>query len=237
MSEAVKESPNIVRGRTGESYSKWDKSHQRIYTYTSFTVTEVLRGNLKETKILVRQPGGSADGMEMNVPGTASFHSDEDVVLLLGEHNSEDESYDVPGFTTGKYNVVNGPNGEPMLVNSLGGAAVYDPKKDTKTLSYNSSVPLEVFRRIAKGEDVPEASHHQYERSNKPAPQGAYEADHDRHSHTVPKASPSVKAPASDSSVEKPEEPKSNLWVPLSFAALAIIGGIIFFVAFRSRED
>src|SRR5262245_44726699 len=110
IAEAVKESAYIVRGRAGDSHSAWDKAHQRVYTYTRFNATDVLRGKLKAPKILVRQPGGSVDGIEMNVPGVAHFGNDEDVVLLLGERNEDDDSYDVPGFTTGKYNVVSGDN-------------------------------------------------------------------------------------------------------------------------------
>ncbi len=44
LSEAVAESPNIVRGKTGDGYSNWDKEHKRIFTYTHFKVTDVLKG-------------------------------------------------------------------------------------------------------------------------------------------------------------------------------------------------
>jgi hypothetical protein len=86
LADVVQESPIIVRGRTGESYSQWDKSGRgQIFTYTPFTVSEVLKGALKETRILLRQPGGSAGDVAMNVPGTAMFTADEDVVVLLDE--------------------------------------------------------------------------------------------------------------------------------------------------------
>lgn len=240
LGEAVKESAFIVRGKAGESYSDWDKQGQRrVYTYTYFNVVEVLRGNLKESQILVRQPGGSKDGMEMNVPGVAHFQLGEEVVLLLGEHNSEDDSYDVPGFTTGKYNLVKGERGETFLVNSLGGAAIYDPNKDAKTQSYNSRIPLDVFRRIAKGEEVPEASSPQFKGSQKPAPKGAFEADHDQHSHPRQPQRPAP-VPTKVAGPTEPIEEESSgggLWVPLSFALLALSGIAIFLIATRSKGD
>lgn len=236
LGDVVNESPLIVRGRTGDSYSQWDKSGRgQIFTYTSFAVSEVLKGDLKETRILLRQPGGSAGEIEMNVPGTANFKSDEDVVVLLGERNKEDDSYDVPGLATGKYDVVAGENGEPYLVNSLGGGAVYEPNKDARTMSYNSKIPLEVFRRVAKGEDVPEATHKQYERSHKAPLKGSYDDDH--HKHVTPSMAPSV-VPAPPE-VREPvnEDRSSSLWIPISFGIFAFVAGILLWWILRKDNQ
>ena len=241
VNEIIKETVNIVRGRPGPERVDWDKAHRNIYTYTNFVVTDVLRGDVKETKILLRQPGGAKDGIEMNVPGVAHFDLEEDVVVLISARNEEDGSYDVPGFTTGKYNVVPGENGEPVLVNSLGGSAVYDPNKDPRTLSYNSRIPLEVFKRLAKGEDIPEASHRQYERSGKPAPSGAFEAGHHHESAPVPKVGVAPTAPNSNTSKES-FDPKSSsgesngVWVSLGFAVLAVIGAAILWRVIRASQ-
>jgi hypothetical protein len=232
IGEVVKESQNIVRGRAGESYSDWAKDERKvIYTYTPLNVTEVLKGDIKDPKIILRQPGGSKDGTEMNVPGTAYFATDEEVVVLLGTRNSDDGSYDIPGFTTGKFNVTAGENGEPVLVNSLGGGAMYDPSKDARALSYNAKIPLEVFKRIAQGEDVPEATHRQFERSQKAAPKGAFEAGHAQHftEKPEPNSTPAPKTSPTAAAAKEPEHPArgaGDFWVPLSFAVLALAGGI-----------
>lgn len=150
--DVIKESHFIVRGKPQGSYSAWDKTGRKtLYSYTDFVVSEVIKGNLKDLRILVRQPGGSKDGIEMHVPGSATFVRDEEMVLLLGEKNEEDESYDVPGLATGKYTVERSEAGEPLLVNALGAGEIYDPKHDEKTLSYNSKIPLESFRKVVKG--------------------------------------------------------------------------------------
>lgn len=226
LGEIVKETSVIARGRTGDSYSEWDKSgRKQIFTYTYFTVSEILKGDLKKERILLRQPGGGKDGIEMSVPGTANFVAEEDVVVMIGDYNDEDDSFDVPGFATGKYNVVKGPNGEPMLENSLGGGAVYDANKDPRTMSYNSKIPLEVFRRVAKGEDIPEAAHRQFKGSREQPPAHVYDADH--HKHVAPALRPSA-SPSAEPSAEAvaPEPEKKGIWIPLSFAVIAILGAL-----------
>lgn len=237
LGEIVKETSVIARGRTGESYSEWDKSgRKQIFTYTYFTVTEVLKGDLKKEKIVLRQPGGGKDGIEMSVPGTANFVPEEDVVVMIGDYNDEDDSYDVPGFATGKYNVVQGPNGEPMLENSLGGGAVYDANKDPRTMSYNSKIPLEVFRRVAKGEDIPEAAHRQYKGSRDQPPPHVYDADH--HKHVAPEVRPSA-TPTPERSVnaEAVDEPqKKGIWIPLSFAVIAALGAVVLWRLLRKES-
>jgi hypothetical protein len=223
LGDVVKETPNIVRGRAGDSYSEWDKSGRKsLYTYTRLDITEVLKGGIKENQITMRQPGGSKDGTEMNVPGTAHFNVDEEVVVMLGERNKEDDSYDVPGFTTGKYNLITAENGELALVNSLGGAAVYDPEKDPNTLSYNSKIPLEVFRRVAKGDDIPEAAHRQFQQSEKSAPKTAYDANN--HGHVSPQVTPTVKPQASSEPTSENPPKETKWWIPMSFLILALLG-------------
>ena len=97
FNDVVKESPLIVRGRAADQYTDWGKggSSKAIFTYTQFIITEVLKGDLKETSILLRQPGGEKDGVELHVPGAAIFNRDEELVVLLGAFDAADKSYDV----------------------------------------------------------------------------------------------------------------------------------------------
>ena len=244
MAEAVKDVPNIVRGKTGESYGDFAADKRRIFTYTHLVITDVLKGSIKDRQILVRSPGGGKDGQEMHVPGAAQFNADEDVVLLLGPYNAEDKSYDIPGLTTGKYNVVRGENGEPVLENSLGGAAMYDPRKDPNTQAYNARVPLETFRRIARGEDIPEATHNQFEQSKAAPPPGAYEAGHHHPEIVAQGTAPKAPVPVGQNTavpptpeVASPAAEKSTLWVPLSLLLLAMAVGGILWLVLRDDSD
>jgi hypothetical protein len=149
LQDVLDESSIIVRGKTGDSFTEYGVSDKSIYTYTYFYVTEVIKGDLKKDKIKLRQPGGSKDGLEMHVPGTASFNMDEDVVLLLGDYNKDDDSYDIPGFATGKY-IVKEEGSKIYLENSLGASSFYDPNKTLETQSYSSKIEYDLFKKLAQ---------------------------------------------------------------------------------------
>lgn len=225
LNEVVQEAAVIVRGIAGTSHSEWDKSHERIFTYTNFNITEVLRGKLQEKSILLRQPGGSRDGMNMFVPGTAGFEQGEEVVVLLADRDSEDNSYDVPGFTTGKYLVERDSNGETVLVNSLGSSAVYDPKKRAGVQSYSAKIAYDVFKRVVAGEDLPESAHKQFRASAQKPPENAFEAH--QHDHKVPDKLPVAAMQGSE--VKAPPKPAENQILFKIFVGL-MLGGF-FFVA------
>ncbi|MBI2606945.1 MAG: hypothetical protein HYW49_12800 [Deltaproteobacteria bacterium] len=229
LKDVVQESALIVRGRTGESYSDWGKSESRtIYTYTHFAVTEVFKGKLGETNIVLRQPGGSKDGIELHVPGAATFTPGEDIVVLLGPRFAEDGSYDVPGFTTGKYNVIE-KDGRVFLESSLGGGEVYHPGKDSHSDSYDSRVPIEVFRELARGGNPPQADRKQFSSaapSTGPKGVTAPQAPTAGAGTSVPqKTSPSQGVNAAFDTASSEE--KRPLWIPLSFLALIAAGGFL----------
>ncbi len=224
LNEVVQEASVIVRGIAGSSHSEWDKSHERIFTYTNFNITEVLRGKLQEKSILLRQPGGSRDGMNMFVPGTAGFEQGEEVVVLLAERDPEDNSYDVPGFTTGKYLVERDSNGETVLVNSLGSSAVYDPKKRAGVQSYSAKIAYDVFKRVVAGEDLPESAHKQFRASAEKPSENAFEAHHDHHEK------PPVAAVRDEESSKVPATKPAESQILFKLFVALMIGGF-FFVA------
>jgi hypothetical protein len=228
LNEVIRESAMVVRGHTGESTSDWGKDDQQkvLYTYTTLTITEVLRDitqNFQENKITMRQPGGSKDGIEMHVPGTAHFKADSDVVVLLGSKNS-DGTYDVPGLVTGVYSVVEN-NGEIYLENQLGVAAIYDPNKDLTTQSYNAKITLDVFRKIAKGAEIPEAKKAQFQSSSDEAKPGSFHGDH-HEAETIAKVK-SEDQKVKDQTIKQVS--RGRIWIPITFVTIvALVGFLIF---------
>ena len=116
--QAVSDAPAIVRGTVGNSYSDWGKgadSSKRLYTFTELQIAEVFKGSIGGSRTLImRELGGSKDGMGMEVPGSAKFSRGEDVVAFLGDTNS-DSSRDVRGLMMGKYMVERDPQGNEFL--------------------------------------------------------------------------------------------------------------------------
>lgn len=225
----VTEAKFIIRGTTGNTYSERPEANKKsetgvqIFTYTELFVVEELKGKLPEKRILMRQPGGSADGMEMQIPGTARFEKGEDVVVLLGERNEDDGSYDVPGFATGKYNIQKNASGSLELINSLGSGAVYDGNKNSDTLSYNARMTLEEFRRFASGESGLDSETRQFAKSEKPALKGAYDAHgHSSGSRVEGESKSNVSTPTAE--IERPKKPELNIHLVLVFVIFIFTG-------------
>ncbi|MGE4231894.1 MAG: matrixin family metalloprotease [Bacteriovoracia bacterium] len=180
LGELVDDSKIVVRGKTKDSYSQWDPTGKKtIYTYTPLLVEEVVKGVLPENdksgEILIRQPGGTKDGISMQVPGRAEFSKNEDVVVLLGTQNLEDKSYDLQGLATGKYLVQTDDKGQLVLVNSLtAGVELYTPKNSkqeppnegvSRAQAYSSLVTYDLFKKIVKGDAPKDAKRLQFELS------------------------------------------------------------------------
>lgn len=164
LGAVVNEAPTILRGKVLNSYTDWGKGAQlrTIFTYTELEVTENLKGSVNEKRILLRQPGGEKDGVELSVPGAARFTQGSDIVVTLGGKDSSDTAYDVLNLTAGKYDVVQ-ENGEPVLVNSLGAAEMYDPShKGSHEGSYTSKISLSEFKRIIHGQNQERAQQNQF---------------------------------------------------------------------------
>jgi hypothetical protein len=234
----VQEAVLIVRGTTGSSTSDWGKGDAKgsIFTYTDFEITEVLKdatGQVEAGKrIVIKQPGGEKDGVEMSVAATAVFQPGEDVVLTLSAPDASDDSYTVLNLTAGKYNITT-ENGQTMIVNSLGGGEVYDPgrSQDAKILSYNSKIPLDTMRALARGERREEAERAQFAPSSQPGPRS------DGHNHSA--SSAGAQAPSQpmqqqtadsspvDANGQEQEQDSSGAWLQWYFYGAILILGLL----------
>jgi hypothetical protein len=118
----VEEAASIVRGTVGHSNSDWATGMdgaRRIYTFTELSPKEVIKQGPGEkiptNLITLREMGGTKGGMGMEVSGTARFNRGEDVVVMLGDRNS-DGSFDVRGMMMGKFNIERDSQGREVLV-------------------------------------------------------------------------------------------------------------------------
>ncbi|MEW6321674.1 MAG: matrixin family metalloprotease [Acidobacteriota bacterium] len=73
----------VLEGRVVSLSSGWDTTVDTLYTYVTIDVSEVLKGWVPESRIVVKQMGGSADGVALRVTGQAAFRVGEDVLLFL----------------------------------------------------------------------------------------------------------------------------------------------------------
>jgi hypothetical protein len=105
FSEFTQTSPNIVRGTMSNIHaanSITADGMKAIYTYASFDVKEVLKGDIDKHTITVRKVGGTVDGYTVDIPSSPEFKEGEDTVLFLSPQR-EDQSYEVSGLELGKF--------------------------------------------------------------------------------------------------------------------------------------
>ena len=113
-----------------------------IRTDIHIAVEEVLFGDVTQTQIVVREPGGRVGGEEEWNYGSPSFHFGEEVMVFLTE--SRDATYRVTAMALGKFGVQENVDGYTELVRDLGegvqvldgsGALVVDPEAEVMPLS------------------------------------------------------------------------------------------------------
>ncbi len=107
LPETVAQSPVIVRGVIGMSYSDYGSAsgeERRLFTFYELVPSEVFKGALPKGGITIRQMGGSRDGVTVEIPGAARFSRGEEVVVMLGDENP-DGSYDIRSLMMGKFTI------------------------------------------------------------------------------------------------------------------------------------
>jgi hypothetical protein len=82
LDDMARRVPLIVRGKVARSVSGWDDNHRRIWTWTELVVSDTVKGAPSKL-VMVKQPGGEADGIGQAVAGVATFREGEDCILFL----------------------------------------------------------------------------------------------------------------------------------------------------------
>ena len=116
--EVVDETELIVKGRVGDSVVNWGDTAdvgRKIFTYTKIESVEVIRGDVRDSTIQIRELGGEKDGLGMKISGTAEFSLGEEVVVFLHPKLNSDGSYAVKGMMLSKLVVTKGVGGEEIL--------------------------------------------------------------------------------------------------------------------------
>ncbi|MEZ4473757.1 MAG: hypothetical protein R3F60_23795 [bacterium] len=93
----------IVHGTVVEQATAWNDTRSRIYTVTTVEVKERLKGK-GETRIRIRQLGGTVDGITQSIVGNARLSVGEEVVVFLTQDAEKGLHY-VIGMAQGKYTV------------------------------------------------------------------------------------------------------------------------------------
>jgi hypothetical protein len=93
----------IVRGRVLSVGSSFDEQQNRIFTYITLRVQEVLKGQISERKIVIKEEGGQTALRGSKIYGTPEFTPNEDVLLYLDTW--ADGSLRVHEYFLGKFTI------------------------------------------------------------------------------------------------------------------------------------
>jgi len=117
-------STNVVEGRAVDSTSQWNPEHTFIFTYTHFEVRRALKGQAPNT-IMVRQIGGTVDGITQKVAGVRQWRQGEEAVLFLQPSSLPDGALVVTGLMQGNFQMRRTPAGQTYVSNGMPEAFEY----------------------------------------------------------------------------------------------------------------
>lgn len=78
----VSQAEVIVSGTVVRSWTGWDVEHRFIWTHNEIKVSGTMKGK-PQASITVSEPGGTVDGMAMQIPGGTAFMAGEHIHLFL----------------------------------------------------------------------------------------------------------------------------------------------------------
>ena len=102
--ELVGFSELIVAGRVVSTATAYDPDVPYLYTYVTIDVDEVLKGYLDRSQVVLKQLGGTMNGITNYVAGQSTFEVGEDVLLFL-EVRPRDGSLYTTALWQGKWTI------------------------------------------------------------------------------------------------------------------------------------
>jgi hypothetical protein len=102
--ELTKRATVIVTGEVEEVSSGFDENQNTIYTYIKTRVTRVLKGELLDDYITLRQVGGTVGDQSIMVPGAPVYELGDEILVFAGPLG-QTGYYGVLGIYYGRYQI------------------------------------------------------------------------------------------------------------------------------------
>lgn len=118
VEQLTRASTHVVEATAIDSTAQWNPDHTLIFTYTRFNVSQSLKGQLPQT-IVVRQLGGTVDGITQRVSGVRHWLPGQQAVLFLKPSSTGDRAMVVTGLMQGNFLVKRSANGETSVTNGM----------------------------------------------------------------------------------------------------------------------
>ncbi len=113
---------HIVEGQAVDSWTSWNATHTRIYTFTRVKVSRSLKGPAADT-VVIKQVGGSAGGYTQHVAGVQPMQTGEQALLFLRPSQNADGTMVIVGLMQGHFRVArDSQTGNTVVSNGVMGA-------------------------------------------------------------------------------------------------------------------
>jgi hypothetical protein len=154
LAELGTNSTAVIKGKVAGVRSYWNDSHTKIFTETTITIDETFKGQLGGV-VSVVQLGGMVDNIRVTAHGALQWRFDEEVVLFL--EPGVDQTYQVAGFSQGKFQIDRDPQTGAVYVTrpSLSGVEIIGAAGDKANSGKMGRIPLQSFMDEALGAGAP----------------------------------------------------------------------------------
>jgi hypothetical protein len=113
LKKLVETSTLVVIAKVEKVESRWDDKHEKIFTYTTISILDHLKGNPGEKSLTIQELGGKVGSQALVVDGSAQFVEGEETLLFLIYHR---DRYWVHSMAMGKFDIV-GESGRKIALN------------------------------------------------------------------------------------------------------------------------
>lgn len=94
----------VLTGNVQAVQSQWDKNRQNIHTYVTVQISEMLKGQVQNYYVVLKQEGGVVGGDEVRIDGAPKYQVGQQVLLFL--NTLPDGALTVAYLFQGKYDIV-----------------------------------------------------------------------------------------------------------------------------------
>ena len=150
VGDMVSQADVIDIGKAVETRSMW--VDQSLVTLVTVNVSESLKGEPGQSLTVVVPGGVDANRkipVAMTYPGAPRLTPGEDVFLFLNADSEVGGGYNITGFSQGKFSIVEGDDGEPMVSRDLTKVSLKD--NDGTRRGKANMTPLASLKSQVKG--------------------------------------------------------------------------------------
>jgi hypothetical protein len=150
VEDLAQASSHVLEATAVQSWAAWNPEHTIISTYTKFQVTRTLKGRASQS-VVVKQIGGTLDGITQRVAGVRYWNNGEQAVLFLRPGSSLDGSLVVTGLMQGNFLTMRGENGQILVSNGVPEVSAYHAQAGTLSQYHGTHMQLqELETRVSK---------------------------------------------------------------------------------------